>query len=79
MNMLSFLKQVGKVLHKEMKGGMAGNDDNFAALTAYVLIALMEAGLKPQVVSIIIQLRYFLCYFLLRFCRLAEYFFILKM
>lgn len=35
-----------------MKGGLAGNDDNFAALTAYVLIALLEAGLAPQVASV---------------------------
>jgi len=47
-----------------MKGGMDGNDDNFAALTAYVLIALMEAGLNTQVVSIIIQSFYILCCFL---------------
>ena len=59
MEVFTFVKQVGRVLIKEMKGGMAGNDDNFAALTAYVLIALLEAGLKPQVISILIQSHYF--------------------
>ncbi|XP_064647482.1 alpha-2-macroglobulin-like [Lineus longissimus] len=34
---------VGRVLHKDMKGGLADGDSS-AALSAYVLIAMLEAG-----------------------------------
>jgi len=37
---------VGKVLHKEMTGGLQGS--NTAALTSFILIALLETGLTNQ-------------------------------
>nr|BAR45611.1 alpha-2-macroglobulin [Scolopendra japonica] len=36
---------VGKVLHKDMKGGVSDSESSFAALTAYITIALLEAGI----------------------------------
>ena len=39
--------QVGRVLHKDMKGGLSGDAQSPATLTAYVLIALLEA--RPYV------------------------------
>jgi alpha-2-macroglobulin len=36
---------IGMVHHQEMKGGLAGDSDSFAPLTAYVLAALLEAGI----------------------------------
>lgn len=43
---------VGKVFHKDMKGGLSG-DTTSAALTAYVLISLLETGLplSPSVTA----------------------------
>ncbi|PNF16410.1 Murinoglobulin-1 [Cryptotermes secundus] len=43
---------VGKVFHKDMKGGLTGETSS-AALTAYVLISLLETGLPlpPSVIS----------------------------
>lgn len=47
MNALSV--QIGLVLHKEMKGGLANGQDSLAGLTAYIVVALLEAGVKSQV------------------------------
>ncbi len=38
--------QVGKVHHKDMKGGLA--EGGGAALTAFVLSALLDAGVSKQ-------------------------------
>ena len=40
--------QVGRVLHKEMKGGV-GSSDSLTSLTAYILIALLETGMDTTV------------------------------
>ncbi|XP_076068986.1 murinoglobulin-1-like [Oratosquilla oratoria] len=39
---------VGKVFHKELKGGLSSNSSSEVPLTAFVLVALLEAGEHPQ-------------------------------
>ncbi|XP_064609342.1 murinoglobulin-2-like [Liolophura sinensis] len=39
---------VGQVIHKEMKGGLASGNQGLAALTAYVLTAMLEANTSRQ-------------------------------
>ena len=41
--------QVGRVLHNDMKGGLADGDGQSATLTSYILIALLEAGVNASV------------------------------
>lgn len=41
--------QVGKVLHKAMKGGLANGENPTASLTAYVLTTMLSAGIKREV------------------------------
>ena len=41
--------KIGRVIHKDMKGGLASGGESPATLTAYVLAALLEAGTLPQV------------------------------
>ena len=43
-----FCVKVGRVLHKDMKGGLSDGDAD-VGLTAYVLIALLDAGVSPKV------------------------------
>ncbi|CAL4203230.1 unnamed protein product [Meganyctiphanes norvegica] len=41
---------VGRVIHKDMKGGLGGSDsDHLGPLTSYVLISLLEANLNTSV------------------------------
>nr|XP_053636062.1 alpha-1-inhibitor 3-like [Cherax quadricarinatus] len=40
-------RSVGKVIHKDMAGGISGNDTS-VPLTAYVIISLLEAGTSPS-------------------------------
>jgi hypothetical protein len=42
------ISQVGRVLHKAMTGGLQ-NDDSRAALTAYIVISLLEADVNQTV------------------------------
>ena len=44
--------QVGKVLHKAMKGGLSQGGSSPATLTAFVLAAMLEAGIDKQVSSL---------------------------
>ncbi|XP_011696887.1 PREDICTED: alpha-2-macroglobulin-like protein 1 isoform X2 [Wasmannia auropunctata] len=43
---------VGRVFHKEMKGGLQDDDTSSSALTAYILISLLESGV-PLTASLI--------------------------
>nr|UCK81476.1 alpha-2-macroglobulin-like protein [Arenicola marina] len=36
--------QIGRVIHSDMKGGLSASGENPAPLTAFVLVALLEAG-----------------------------------
>ena len=44
--------QVGRVLHKGMKGGLAQGGSGTATLTAFVLISMLEANI-PSTVSMV--------------------------
>ena len=37
------------MIHKAMKGGLSGDQESMAPLTAYSLVALLEAGYDPKV------------------------------
>ncbi|RLU16697.1 hypothetical protein DMN91_010765 [Ooceraea biroi] len=43
---------IGRVFHKDMKGGLQDDDNSSSALTAYILIALLESGV-PLTASLI--------------------------
>ncbi|KAL0109694.1 hypothetical protein PUN28_014611 [Cardiocondyla obscurior] len=43
---------VGRVFHKDMKGGLQDDDNSSSALTAYILISLLESGV-PLTASLI--------------------------
>ncbi|XP_066592787.1 alpha-2-macroglobulin-like protein 1 isoform X2 [Prorops nasuta] len=44
---------VGRVFHKEMKGGLQEDDSSSPALTAYILVSLLESGvtLTPSLIN----------------------------
>jgi len=41
--------QIGTTHNKYMQGGFGDDEDNKAALTAYVVIAMLESGVDNQV------------------------------
>ncbi|XP_011874735.1 PREDICTED: alpha-2-macroglobulin-like protein 1 isoform X2 [Vollenhovia emeryi] len=43
---------IGRVFHKDMKGGLQDDDNSSSALTAYILISLLESGV-PLTASLI--------------------------
>jgi len=47
MMIVMMMMQVGRVLHKAMKGGLQG--DSQAGLTAYIVISLLEANVSTAV------------------------------
>ena len=53
MNIIGNTWQVGRVLHKAMKGGLQG--DSQTGLTAYVIISLLEANVSRTVCRLCIQ------------------------
>ncbi|XP_020295682.1 alpha-2-macroglobulin-like protein 1 isoform X2 [Pseudomyrmex gracilis] len=44
---------IGRVFHKDMKGGLQDDDSSSSALTAYILISLLESGvpLTPSLIN----------------------------